>query len=591
MLSPGDKIGSYTIRELAGAGGMATVYKAWHEGLHRHEALKVPRGAGEGSADSAYVLRLLSEARVAAQLHHPNIVTIYNISEVDAAIPFFAMDWVNGEDLSQILKFKRQFSLRETIEILQPVAQALDYAHSQNVVHRDVKPANILLESKDGVWTPHVVDFGISRAAEDEDGATKLTKSGMLVGTPEYMSPEQAGSGEPVDFRTDIYSLGVVAYEMLCGIPPFTAGPGVSRLSILIAHVNKPVPLFQIRPDFPRRVGELLLRTLAKSPKDRPQSCNDFINELKAVSTEISDSDLLPLISNSQDIRTPFDASRFDIDNDATLIHRIADEIEPEKLLVPETLTSQSRSEVASSNLASPITVKHETKTLNETISSVNDGDKNKTIPVSPISEIITTPETFQPPIKKSAVSKIVIFSGGALITMIGIVAFTSFSMKSLQIPNESTIVDNTPSPAKVTISTPTIEAEKKPEPTSHMVLVTRMREIPFQTETRYSRRRTAGQKSIIQQGRLGTREVKLSITMKGKQEITRKLVSERSVLQPVTQIIEIGTRRRVMTRPPQTQRKKSDSENKAATTLKNPVKPVKKTPERHPIREAPLPP
>ncbi len=284
MLSPGEKIGPYLIRARAGQGGMAVVYQAWHEGLHRLEALKVPRGAGEIASDSAYIQRLLAEARVAAGLHHPNIVAIHGVSEPLAPIPFFAMDWVEGRDLAQILAEKRAFTLRETAQILEPVAAALDYAHGRGVVHRDIKPANILLSEEDGELVPKVVDFGISRAAEEDDaaGETRLTRSGMIVGTPEYMSPEQAGSGEKVDFRTDIYSLGVVAYEMLCGAPPFTAGSGISRLSILISHVRDLAPLWDKFPAFPPAAGAAILAALAKSPADRPQSCAVFVQGLSA---------------------------------------------------------------------------------------------------------------------------------------------------------------------------------------------------------------------------------------------------------------------------------------------------------------------
>ncbi len=233
-MEPGTRVGPYEIRERIGEGGMATVYKVWHTGLHRFEALKVPRQSSV-STDSEFVQRLLVEARIAAQLFHPHIVAIHNVSEPEAPIQFFAMDLVAGYDLDALLERRGRLSIHESLSILRHVAEALDYAHIHGVVHRDVKPGNILLQevSDPGGWMAKVVDFGISRAAEDT-GGTKLTKSGMIVGTPEYMSPEQAGSGEPVDFRTDIYSLGIVAYQMLCGRVPFTASEGVSRMSILM---------------------------------------------------------------------------------------------------------------------------------------------------------------------------------------------------------------------------------------------------------------------------------------------------------------------------------------------------------------------
>ena len=338
MFSKGEKIGPYLVSEKVGAGGMATVYKAWHEGLHRFEALKVPRapaddaffddspsnGAGKNfGAGSAYVTRLLAEARVAAGLQHPNIVSIYNVSEPAASVPFFAMEWVDGEDLARVLRRKIRFSLEETTEILAPVASALDYAHSRGVIHRDIKPANILLSQKGEKWTPHVVDFGISRAAEEDDGATRLTKNGMLVGTPEYMSPEQSGSGEPVDFRTDIYSLGVVAYEMLCGEVPFCAREGVSRLSILVAHLSKTPP--HLAPDslFPRPIAQVLLQALAKTPDERPQNCAAFIEALRQIPPETVKEHTLWVMNAfapPPKESTPFDGSAFFRDEDATYV-------------------------------------------------------------------------------------------------------------------------------------------------------------------------------------------------------------------------------------------------------------------------------
>lgn len=321
MLSPGHKIDHYTFHECVGEGGMARVYKVWHDGLHRFEALKTPRGSHGNAPDSAYITRLLAEARVAASLHHPNIVGIHNVSTPDAEVPFFTMDWVEGRDLAKFIAERNTFSLDETIEILEPVAQALDYAHKHGVVHRDVKPANILLGEVGGTLVPRVVDFGISRAAEDdEEGATKLTKSGMLVGTPEYMSPEQSGSGAPVDFHTDIYSLGVVAFEMLCGRPPFTALEGVSRLSILISHVRDTAPLWDHVPHFPRHSGEVLLRALSKSPEKRYTSCAAFIEELKAAAAK--DGPFTAFVYDENGARTPFDSSRFVPADAATLMEK-----------------------------------------------------------------------------------------------------------------------------------------------------------------------------------------------------------------------------------------------------------------------------
>jgi serine/threonine-protein kinase len=174
----GTRVGPYEVRELIGEGGMASVYKVWHTGLHRFEALKVPRQHGSNPSESDFVQRLLNEARIAAQLHHPHIVGIHNVSETDASVQFFSMEYVAGYDLSQVLEQRQRLSFQEGLPILRQVAEALDHAHMHGVVHRDIKPGNILLQevSNPGGWMAKVVDFGISRAAEDM-GGTKLTKA------------------------------------------------------------------------------------------------------------------------------------------------------------------------------------------------------------------------------------------------------------------------------------------------------------------------------------------------------------------------------------------------------------------------------
>ncbi len=317
QLEIGDRIGPYEIRECLGEGGMAAVYKAWHTGLHRFEALKIPLAKG-GTPDAAFVQRLLAEARTAASLHHPHIVGIHNVSEPTAPQPFFAMDFIAGSDLAKILAERGRFSAGEAIQILEPVAAALDHAHAAGIIHRDVKPANILLTRKDDEnWAAKVVDFGISRAAEDDDvGATKLTKSGMIVGTPEYMSPEQSGSGEPVDFRTDIYSLAIVAYEMLCGGPPFTAGQGVSRLAILIKHVRDEPQIPAVHcAGISAAVSEVILKGLQKHPANRFQSCSAFA---AAFGEAVEASGDAAWVAGT----TPFDAARVAPVDTATVMER-----------------------------------------------------------------------------------------------------------------------------------------------------------------------------------------------------------------------------------------------------------------------------
>lgn len=271
----GLQLGAYRIERLLGRGGMAEVYRVWNTGLQRHEALKML--PPQMTFDRSFVDRFLNEARMAAGLHHPNIATIYAVSELDATQPYFAMELVEGEDLADLLRRRGSLPLPEALHILFQIAEALDYAHQHGVVHRDVKPANVLLrQTASGSWDVKVVDFGIARAQEAE-GGTRLTKTGMIVGTPEYMSPEQGGSGEKVDHRSDQYSLGAVAYEMLCGQPPFRAMGDSSPISVIVAHLRElPAPPVNRVPGLPRPVNEAILKALAKHPAERWASCRAF---------------------------------------------------------------------------------------------------------------------------------------------------------------------------------------------------------------------------------------------------------------------------------------------------------------------------
>ena len=300
-LEEGSRIGPYEVREHIGDGGMAAVYKVWHTGLHRFEALKIPRYQASRGPEADFLHRLLAEARTAASLKHPNIVGIHNVSDEKSVLHYFAMEFVAGDDLDSLID-NGALPFQEALTILQQIGSALDYAHANGVIHRDIKPANVLLEQTGSGPRARVVDFGISRAGE-EDGSTRLTRSGMIVGTPEYMSPEQSGSGAPVDHRTDIYSLGVVAYEMLCGQPPFVAGDGVSRISVLMKQINEvPPPLDQCRPDLPPVAAQAVAKALAKNPEERFSSCAEFLEAL-AVAPPIEEQQAALLASGTRPLR------------------------------------------------------------------------------------------------------------------------------------------------------------------------------------------------------------------------------------------------------------------------------------------------
>ena len=277
----GTQIGPYQVNGLIGRGGMAEVYKAWNVDLHREEALKVL--PPQMTFDPSFVERFLKEARTAASLRHAHIATIYMVSPVTESRPYFAMELVQGGDLAGLLHRQGSLPLGSALPLLRQIAGALDYAHRQGVVHRDVKPANILLEDDGhGGWNVKVVDFGIARAQEAGDGA-RLTKTGMIVGTPEYMSPEQGGSGEKVDHRSDQYSLGAVAYEMLCGRPPFAVGPDGTAMTVIMSHIrDTPHAPVDYVPGLIPSANNAVLRALSKKPEDRFASCAEFVAALES---------------------------------------------------------------------------------------------------------------------------------------------------------------------------------------------------------------------------------------------------------------------------------------------------------------------
>ena len=248
----------YRLEQEIGAGGMATVYLAEDLKHHRRVAIKVLRaelGAALGPE------RFLREIEISAQLHHPHILPLYDSGDADGLL-YYVMPYVEGESLRDRLTREKQLALDDALQIAREVADALSYAHSRGVIHRDIKPENILLESGHAV----VADFGIARAITAARGET-LTGTGMAIGTPAYMSPEQAAGSKELDGRSDLYSLGCVLYEMLAGQPPFT-GPTVE--SIVHQHLTvEPPNITAIRPAVPASVAATLQRALAKTPADR----------------------------------------------------------------------------------------------------------------------------------------------------------------------------------------------------------------------------------------------------------------------------------------------------------------------------------
>ncbi|NOX62875.1 MAG: protein kinase [Chloroflexi bacterium] len=270
MLQPGDLLGPYRIEREIGRGGMAVVYLATHQRLDRPVALKVLHAHLQ--SNEAFVERFLFEARAAARLDHFNIVRVHDAGHIDG-VDYIAMEFVEGESLAEILqRVAGPLPLDFSLSVLKQVAAALDYAHARGIVHRDIKPSNILVRDNGHAL---LTDFGIARAASHSD----QTQTGTIVGTPEYMSPEQA-TGRVVDGRSDVYSLGVVAFHMLTGRPPFR---GENAQAILYAHVHQPLPdPLLINPELPQAIAPVLAVVTAKEPYQRYPTASAFVQALSA---------------------------------------------------------------------------------------------------------------------------------------------------------------------------------------------------------------------------------------------------------------------------------------------------------------------
>jgi serine/threonine-protein kinase len=266
----------YLVDGEIGRGGMSVVYRATDLRLHRPVAIKVlpPDLAFNGDVRT----RFIREAQTAAQLSHPNIVPIYSVDDVDGGVGvgslvFFVMAYIDGASLGARLAQEGAWPIDQTVRVLREVADALAYAHARGVVHRDIKPDNILIDRASG--RAMVTDFGIARAMA---GETRITATGVAVGTPAYMSPEQALGEREVDGRSDLYSLAVVGYHMLSGDPPFKA---VNTPAMLMKHASeRPRPIRERRPDVPAYLAVAIDRALAKRPEDRWADAAEFRDAL-----------------------------------------------------------------------------------------------------------------------------------------------------------------------------------------------------------------------------------------------------------------------------------------------------------------------
>ena len=262
--------GRYEVERVLGHGAMAIVFLAHSPKYDGPVAIKILHPE---FASTLLARRFHREIAILSDLDHPNILTLMD-SEEAAPLLYYVMPYADGGSLQQRLQRERHLSLDAALQVTRDVAAALDYAHDHDVIHRDIKPENIMFVGGDA----RVCDFGVARAMV-RAGGERLSSSGLVLGTPHYMSPEQASGETSIDARSDIYSLGCVVYEMLVGEPPFT---GRTSQAVMARHVNQAPPsLLVVRPDLPGHVEAAIHHALEKEPNKRPKSGGDLVEELR----------------------------------------------------------------------------------------------------------------------------------------------------------------------------------------------------------------------------------------------------------------------------------------------------------------------
>ena len=274
-------IGKYIVKRELGRGGMGAVYLAEQPGLGREVAIKelVPSAA----ADPTALKRFLQEAQVMARFSHPNLVQLHDMEQIGAA-NYLVLEFVRGKSLRDWLN-RGDIPLPQVFAVMHGVLQALDYAHRHAIVHRDMKPENVLISDEGAV---KVADFGIARLTDDSQAPGQTaTKTGTTVGTPQYMSPEQVASSK-VDGRSDLYSAGIMFYELIVGQPPFTATEADGPFTLMAKHVQAPPkPPSVHRPGLDMRLEEVILKSLSKRPEERYQSGQEFDEAVSRVADRL----------------------------------------------------------------------------------------------------------------------------------------------------------------------------------------------------------------------------------------------------------------------------------------------------------------
>jgi serine/threonine protein kinase len=275
-LEPGDQVGEYRIVGKIGTGGFGVVYRAEHPVIGKSAAVKVL--GRQFSSNPQMVSRFIAEARAVNQIRHRNIIDVFAFGQLPDGRQYYVMELLEGQTFDKYLKAQGRLPLDQALPVLRGIARAMDAAHGKGILHRDLKPDNVfLIFDEDGQAEPKLLDFGLVKLLGDPSGTTHKTKTGTPMGTPFYMSPEQC-RGLEVDARTDVYSFGVMVFEVICGHVPFD---GASAMDVLLKHMTVVPPSASAEvPDLPARVDVVLGRMMAKDPEQRPPSLGAALAEL-----------------------------------------------------------------------------------------------------------------------------------------------------------------------------------------------------------------------------------------------------------------------------------------------------------------------
>jgi eukaryotic-like serine/threonine-protein kinase len=272
-LEPGVEISGYRVERALGRGGMGEVWEATQLSLDRRVALKVI--AGDKADEPGFEERFRREARMAARVNHDAVLPIFDHGTLDDGRLFLTMRLVEGPDLAELIARRGQLSLQEAVSILLPIAEALDAAHDEHLVHRDVKPSNVLLEPHKGGWRPYLADFGLARP---QKGNVKYTRTGQLLGTVDFMAPEQVRGNTAIDGRADVYAFGGLLYNALTGEVPYPLEP---EAAVMHAHVHEPPPVpSRLVPDLPEAADRVVQRAMATDPALRAHSAARLMHYL-----------------------------------------------------------------------------------------------------------------------------------------------------------------------------------------------------------------------------------------------------------------------------------------------------------------------